>query len=92
MAEFQGAKATVKGMLEPGLDQCSESVCPTAAKERQADKVFWEWAKVIGVAVDAGEPASPYRLLWLILPGEHRLWMDLWWGQSVPVKKQYIDI
>lgn len=73
MADLQGAEVAVEVLLEPGFDHCGEILGPAAAEQRQADEVLWKGVQVIGVAVDAGQPAAPYRLLRLVLPGKQRL-------------------
>lgn len=78
LADFQGAEAAVEGALEPGFNHHGEALGPAAAEQRQAGEVLWERAQVIGVAVDAGQPAAPHWLLRLVLMGEGRLGVDLW--------------
>ena len=73
MVDLQGAEAAVEGLLEPGFDQGGETLGPAAAEERQAGEVLWKRAQVVGVAVDAGQPAAPDRPLGLILPGKQKL-------------------
>ena len=74
---FQGPKAAVKCLLEPGFDQTAEILGAAAAEERQTGEVFGKGVQVIRVAVDAGQPAAPHRLLGFVLSGEQRVCMDL---------------
>lgn len=60
MADLQVAEAAVEGPLEPQFDQGGERLGAAAAEERQAGEVFGERAQVVGVTVDAGEPAFPH--------------------------------
>lgn len=73
VVDLQGAEAAVEGLLEPGFDHGGEALAPTAAEERQAGEVLWKRAQVVGVAVDAGQPAAPDRPLRLILLGKQKL-------------------
>lgn len=77
MADLQRAEAAVKGLLEPRFDRGSETLSAAAAKKRQAGEVRRKGAQVVGVAVDAGQPATPYWFLGLVLLREHMLLMDL---------------
>lgn len=42
MADFQGAKAAVEGLLEPGFDRSGEIFAPVAAEEGQTGEVLWK--------------------------------------------------
>lgn len=78
LADLQGAEAAVEGALEPGFNNHGEALGPTAAEQRQAGEVLWERVQVIGVAIDAGQPAAPHWPLRLVGTGEGSLGVDLW--------------